>query len=527
MKKIKMRLKSVFCYMLFGMILFQGCQKENGIIDPPEDTQESITINDGMIMLGKKLENPYTVENMQIAYRNLQNSNQLKSAMTIETTHYYVRFLPKSEEELEVLKSDSLELFDFPLDYEMEEGGTYYHDPTISEDQVTWQYTRVPVDYIFPNVKYEILADLYLQEEDDEDETGLKNSSIEYFNWITLENEALQITNNLEDEESYSSQLKGSKWKPSGKIQVVDDRLDTIPLEGVRVVVKRWFKWKHDITDVNGYFQTGSFRSKVKYAIKWERDDFDIRSGSYGQAWYNFGDATKSSWNLTINKKDTPKSWLYAHIHRAAITYYYYNDRWGINTPPERGNFLSQRLHIAGKDKAGRSHYYTFNKFAQSATVVVYSKASTGKVYDSRSVFGTTIHELAHASHWEIGYSTGQYVVDAIFDSPFLPESWAVGVETKITHDVYGSYNTRQSETIEDMSDGYTCIVWDLMDNVNQYGTNSNYPNDKVTGYTLSQLEDALPGSLGSWWRWRDRIKEKYDNSTEDHLDELFQSFKK
>ena len=249
--------------MLFGITLFQSCQKEDVVSEPPDDTTESISLNDDMIKMGNKLENPYTVDNMQLAYRNLQGSNQLKSAITIETTHYYVRFLPKSEEELEVLTSDSLELFDFPLDYEMEEGGTYYHDPAIPVDQVTWQYTKVPVDYTFPNVEYEILADLYLQEEDDEDETGLKSGSMDYFDWVNLEDEALRITGNLEEEDDVQSpQLKGRKWKPSGKIEVKDDYFGIIPLEGVRVVVKRWFKWKHDITDSDGKFSTGKFRSK-------------------------------------------------------------------------------------------------------------------------------------------------------------------------------------------------------------------------------------------------------------------------
>ena len=257
-----------------------------------------------MMKVGKKLENPYTVKNMKVAYRNLQAEHRLKSAINIETTHYYVRFLPKNEEELEILNSDSLELFDFPLDYEMEEGGTHFHDPSIPEDQITWQYTKVPVDYKFPKVEYEILADLYLQEEDDEEDMELKSSSMDYFDWVELEDEALRITGNFDDNDIKTPQLKGRKWRPSGKIEVEDDYMGTIPLEGVRVVVKRWFKWKHDIKDSEGKFATSRFRSKiVKYAIKWERDDFDIRSGSYGQAWYNFEKKKKGAMEFNDSKR--------------------------------------------------------------------------------------------------------------------------------------------------------------------------------------------------------------------------------
>lgn len=51
-------------------------------------------------------------------------------------------------------------------------------------------------------------------------------------------------------------------------------------------------------------------------------------------------------------------------------------------------------------------------------------------------------------------------------------------------------------------------------------------PKPPPKRYTLSQIENALPGNLGSWWTWRDRLKDNYDNPTEDHLDKLFQDLK-
>ena len=148
---------------------------------------------------------------------------------------------------------------------------------------------------------------------------------------------------------------------------------------------------------------------------------------------------------------------------------------------------------------------------------------------DSQSSFGTTIHELAHASHWEIGYSSPQYAIDWIFDSPYLPEIWAVGVETILTRNVYGTNNYNyfyQSLTVLAMSDGYTCIVEEMIDIYNQSITNTLQSNDQVSGYTLSQLEGALPNNFGSWWVWRTNINDIYNNSTEGYLDALFQSIK-
>jgi hypothetical protein len=45
--------------------------------------------------------------------------------------------------------------------------------------------------------------------------------------------------------------------------------------------------------------------------------------------------------------------------------------------------------------------------------------------------------------------------------------------------------------------------------------------NDNVTGYTIRQIEDALIAQK-TWNAWRDNIKSKYDNATENNLDALF-----
>ncbi|MUP37840.1 hypothetical protein [Labilibaculum euxinus] len=289
MMKFNYTLLSFFC-----ILFIVSCDKNETSLIQKEELQAEVPD----IVLGKKLENPYTVENMQKAYDNLNKENGLKSSFQIQTTDLYVRFAPADEEQWQQLRADSLELFDMPLDYEIEEGGTFYHDPGISTDQITWQYTVVPVNYNFPDVTYEVLAELFLQEEDQEDSGMTKSGLMQNNDWANLEDEALKITGNYNPEDYQEEGNLKSKWRPSGEIKVEDDYMDIIPLEGVRVVVKRWFKWKHDITDKDGKFSTAKFRSKtVKYGIKWERRDFDIRSGSYGQAWYNF---VKKEKNLGI-----------------------------------------------------------------------------------------------------------------------------------------------------------------------------------------------------------------------------------
>ena len=581
--------KFVCLIMLTGLIFsFVGCHKDEFVTERlPEDiTQEKVFFKDGQMILGEKLENPYSVENMQKAYDNLQEENKLKSGVTIEATHYYVRFRPKNMQELDIITRDTtLDIYDYPLDVEIIRGGTHYHDPSMSSKEITWQYTVVPIDYIFPKVQNQKLAKLYLPEEGGE-LTKVKSTSIEHFNWLKLETEALRITGNLKETGINENILKSSSWRPAGTIRVWDDILDSyssirkvfdhyeyyncetgeiindpndpiplksldipiddpdieicqraiyryetvstnshfIPLEGVEVRATRWFTTHKGYTNANGDFTCdGTFTRDANYSIKWERWDFDIRDGSYGQAYYN-GPKQTGNWHLDIAQSGTPKSFLFAHIFRAAYTYYYQNHRWGIKEPDERG-LLEQRLHIGGRiESNSASHFFDFNVLFQSATVLIHQN---GK--NSQGIFGTTIHELAHVSHWDAGgFSDINWLIDKR-----MTESWATGVEAVVTNDVYGTndYGTNQNRTIAIMTnggyyDGYTSIVWDLIDDVNQrtdlQGGSTAYVNDQVSGYTLSQIEDALPSLLGSWWVWRTNLVEDYNNPTEENVSDLF-----
>lgn len=114
-------MKNVKFYLLTLLIIVGlfSCQKE---IETNPDNQGRANDDiepQGMIVLGKKLENPYSLKNMKKAYENLKNSGQLKSGSVedfeITATHLYVRFLPEDTNDLNKLWADkSIELFDFP-----------------------------------------------------------------------------------------------------------------------------------------------------------------------------------------------------------------------------------------------------------------------------------------------------------------------------------------------------------------------------------------------------------------------------
>ena len=52
----------------------------------------------------------------------------------------------RSSEELDLILQDSTIIwYDIPLDYEIEEYGSYYHDPTIPDSLPTFQYASIEV----------------------------------------------------------------------------------------------------------------------------------------------------------------------------------------------------------------------------------------------------------------------------------------------------------------------------------------------------------------------------------------------
>jgi len=167
-----------FIVLMVGIILpaivfFSSCKKEESNIEKQNATNNYEQLSGEKIVLGKKLENPYSVANMKRAYAELKKEYAEKNGgdsledINIYTTNLYVRFLPANIDEYDTLVSDTtLELFDHPLDYEISGEGSYYHDPDLPADQITWQYCAPKVDHELPDIEREIIEELYLPLED-------------------------------------------------------------------------------------------------------------------------------------------------------------------------------------------------------------------------------------------------------------------------------------------------------------------------------------------------------------------------
>ena len=139
-------------------------------------------------------------------------------------------------------------------------------------------------------------------------------------------------------------------------------------------------------------------------------------------------------------------------------------------------------------------------------------------------IYATAIHELAHAAHWRMIVKepgTNRYR-DYHNAEDKMTESWATGVQWYLTRMVYPKYRGRPQGT-----PNYTNVVIDLVDSQADDWQNNGkayIQGDKVEGYTMSQIETALQG-CNTWKKWRDNIKQKYNNKTKQYVDELFASW--
>lgn len=480
--------------------MIYSCQKEDDVLLLNEESTNQAQVN-GMMKLGKKLENPYSVENMQKALDNIKKSNVTTNGLNIETTHLYIKFIPKNEDELSVLKRDStFVLYDHPLDYEIKENGNFYRDPEVQKGQPTYQYCAVRVDKKLPiGIKSEILAELFIPDEDKDHDTKSKkivsNESME-----ALVDEALRITNNLpnaNDEEQKSGFSRKRKWKPAGTIRVWDGSLSRwVGVEGVEVRARRWFTTHKGIANSNGYYSCdGDFRRDANYSIDWERYNFALQDGWLNGATYN-GPKKRGNWDLNLNSGEQE---YYATIFRAAY-HYYYKDIKGLRRPPKNGTLKTQlkiRAYLQNLHQGNVLGNHKEERRFLGAQIKIFTY--TRPAIDT---YSTVIHELAHASHWNMWRKA-----DDFDDTESrIKESWAAGVEWSLSRLIYPQYNRRYNNK-------YTGVVVDMIDGIGGL--------DQVSGYTERQIEDALKGEK-SWNSWRDNIKNKYNNPTENHLNALF-----
>lgn len=290
-----------------------GTEMQMALFEPhDEDSIERETV------LGMHLTNPYLKTNMQQAYTHFG-----LDANKAVINNLYVRFLPADVGQLRALDSimeaNGLELFDTPADYEVLYEGDYYQDPSVPDENITWQYAVVPPSFSFPaGIQHETLAQIHIPED------GFTEVETEAERLAAIQDSAIMANaargggvhpNVLQCDPGYEWSFTlhkcvpildpqhpcplGYHWdddlqtcvsdnppgpapdaaKPAGSIYVHDTNLDSdVPVRKARVVAKRWFKIERTFTDDNGHFQfTKRFKHKVKINVKFKNEYAQIR----------------------------------------------------------------------------------------------------------------------------------------------------------------------------------------------------------------------------------------------------------
>lgn len=275
MKSIKI-LNILFLFVLFN---FLSCSTDD-FVQKDTAEEESSLENALLNRNSRQLENPYTIPNMRKAHAKLMENKSpddydhkiITDSLEIEATDYYVKFWIENDEQLQLLHDeDHLMLSAIPLEIEVEESedAPYIEDEIELERGGVWMYTSVVADYNFRSeITYEKIEDIFLPEpallegQEQEGETTkigrLGEISKQFLE--DLEDEALYLVGDWEEEDDEEDDpiiMERSKKRPEGYLRVrntVTGAYDPVP--GIRVRIRRWFKWGVARTNVNGQYSS-------------------------------------------------------------------------------------------------------------------------------------------------------------------------------------------------------------------------------------------------------------------------------
>lgn len=256
------------------------------VMETDTDTTDAVTV------LGNQLQgSPFSVAVMQQASINLYGS-----ANGISENKWYVRMRPTSPEQLFTLDNLDIELYDYPLDYEILHEGDYYPQPGIGSDEIPWFYAMVEPGFQPPaGVLFELLQQVYIPDTD-----------------LYLEKEAFRITGNVYEDScdvtvnrlpvpceidpcAPGCPIGGcdpgggggstpNPKKPAGNIKVWDNRLNngqSVAVRRIRVVARNFLKAERVYTDDNGHFSFSKNFNKATLIVKMKNNNTAVRELSY------------------------------------------------------------------------------------------------------------------------------------------------------------------------------------------------------------------------------------------------------
>ena len=284
----------------------------------------------GLTVLGQKRSNPYTVDNIRLAYKSLYEVN----LTSLSANHLYVRFLPQDPEDVGQLLSTGLAFTDYPLDYDIVTMGDYYHDPSVANPDYTWEYAVVPYNFTFPAVQYEILEQLALVPEDsriaekafqltgnafDTPDAYEANPSLVNNRFNFTPDHGGGVAQPADPGVPCQCPLPDNVRKPSGCVTVFDNMLDR--WEAVRGVEVRTAKvrlfsyafYRTAVTSVKGCWEINhKYHGSIHVWVKFDSPNCDIKvmdgpgdlwgyTWAYGSYMGKFGGPNFNNINVAFN----------------------------------------------------------------------------------------------------------------------------------------------------------------------------------------------------------------------------------
>lgn len=394
--------------MMLPALVLVSCSKEGGSpveIDPVSTKENTEVVSHEEIELGRKLENPYSVANVRKAMTALFPT---RASVDVPVSDLYVRFLPKNLDDIGVLSDLGLDLFDHPLDHEIVKTGDYYHDPAVPQEEITWQYAVVPSDFVFPEgIAYEVLDECFIPDE------GVVTKGFEDVDWTSVERKAFEITDNAD---MLVPQTR-SRTKPSGQITIVDDKLKgkkTVGVSCVKVIANVFVRVSSTFTDKDGKYQFSmKFSAKPHYNICFKNKigfTIGLNKILVAASVSSIGKGSPDGVNVNIDSKSDATLFRRCVVNNAAYDYYMKCERTGVTKPAKNIRFWI--LNILKPSSTLMIHHGAFldNKLVSkylgvySAVVRIFSPditiGSKDKNGNYAELYMTTIHEMAHATHF-------------------------------------------------------------------------------------------------------------------------------
>lgn len=421
-------------------------------------------VEHGLIVLGDKLDDPYTVENMQAAVNSLYGTRA--GRVDVAVTDLYVRFLPADEDQLARLTGAGLELMDHPMDYEIVREGDYYHDPSLDEDAITWQYAVVGKDFDFPaDIRYEVLDECFLPEN-----AATKSDGID---WRAVEEEAYRLTGNgfLPVPET-----RAASRQPAGRITIVDPQANggkPFGVAGVKVACNAFVKVGTAYTDRDGYYRMDKgFTSQVRYRLVFQNTagfSIGLNLVLVPASLSTLGQGDPSGMDAVVTGTSDAALFRRCVVNNAAYDYIRRctEDDMDVKAPPKDlriwifkdldASSTVMMHHGAIVEMTALDKYLGWYKYLAKVFLPDVTIGTRGReTYPA--IYASVVHELAHASHYAqvgndywnrfIGYIATSFLTSGgvTYGSGTgksagyceVGEMWAYFMESKLYKERYG-----------------------------------------------------------------------------------------